>query len=473
MVSQDLRDWISKVDRLGQLRRIAGIPWDLEIGGLLELFLEREKNPPALLFEKIPGARQDASILCAQLDSVERLALAMGVTPEIGVRDFIDHWRKKIRTLQPLQPDFVQDGPVFENCVERDIDLEAFPIPRWHELDGGRYIGTADMVITQDPEEGWVNAGTYRVMLQGPDSVGLYISPGKHGRIHRDKWFAQGKPCPVVMSFGHHPLLFIAACTDVPAKVSEFAYAGGIFGEPVRLVRGPRTSLPIPAFAEVAVEGEMTPGDLRAEGPFGEWPGYYASNRRPEPVVRINALYYRTEPILGGDPPLRPSAGQGFHRSVLRSALLWNALEDAGVPDVKAVWFHPTGYRFFAIVAIHQRYPGHAKQAAVIASQSRPGAYLGRYVVVVDDDVDIYNTDEVVWAMATRSDPATSVDIIRRCWSGPLDPAIPQHAKGLNSRLLIDATRPFEWRQDFPPVSGSSPELKAKLGQKYAALLKG
>jgi 4-hydroxy-3-polyprenylbenzoate decarboxylase len=98
---------------------------------------------------------------------------------------------------------------------------------------------------------------------------------------------------------------------------------------------------------------------------------------------------------------------------------------------------------------------------------------LGRYVVVVDDDVDIYNTDEVVWAMATRSDPATSVDIIRRCWSGPLDPAIPQHAKGLNSRLLIDATRPFEWRQDFPPVSGSSPELKAKLGQKYAALLKG
>jgi 4-hydroxy-3-polyprenylbenzoate decarboxylase len=92
--------------------------------------------------------------------------------------------------------------------------------------------------------------------------------------------------------------------------------------------------------------------------------------------------------------------------------------------------------------------------------------------VVVDEDIDIYNSDEVIWAMATRSDPATSVDIIRRCWSGPLDPIIPQSAKGFNSRMLIDATRPFEWRDDFPPVSCNSPDLKAKLSKKYASLLR-
>jgi 4-hydroxy-3-polyprenylbenzoate decarboxylase len=328
------------------------------------------------------------------------------------------------------------------------------------------------MVVTQDPDEGWINAGTYRVMTQGPDALNLYISPGKHGGLHRDKWFAQGKPCPVVISFGHHPLMFIAACTDVPVRMSEFAYAGGIYDAPVQLIRGHKTSLPIPAYSEIAVEGEMVPGDVKPEGPFGEWPGYYASDTRPEPVVRIKALYHRNRPIIGGDPPLHPATGQAFHRCILRAALLWNALEDAGVPDVKAVWLHPTAFRFFSIVAIKQRYPGHAKQAAAIASQARPGAYLGRYVVVVDEDIDIYNSDEVIWAMATRSDPATSVDIIRRCWSGPLDPIIPQSAKGFNSRMLIDATRPFEWRDDFPPVSCNSPDLKAKLSKKYASLLR-
>lgn len=471
--SQDLREWVGAVEALGQLERLKGIHWDLEIGGLLEIILEKQRHPPALLFEDIPDSRRDMRILCSQLDTIERLALAMGTEPKVGIRDFIQAWRKKIRVLKPTDPEFVKDGPVLEHCIEEGMDLSAFPVPRWHELDGGRYIGTGDLVVTQDPEEGWINAGTYRVMVHGPERLGLYISPGKHGRIHRDKWFAQEKPCPVVISFGHHPLLFIAACTDVPFQVSEFAYAGGILGRPIQLVRGPRTGLPIPAFSEIAIEGEMVPGELQSEGPFGEWPGYYASSQRPEPVVRVKALYYRNDPILCGEPPLRPSANQGFHRSVLRAALIWNALEDAGVPDVQAVWLHPAAFRFFTMVAIRQRYPGHARQAAVIASQCRAGAYLGRYVVVVDDDIDIYNADDVIWALATRSDPANSIEIIRRAWSGPLDPIIPQGAKGFNSRALIDATRPYEWRDQFPPVNAVSSELKEKLSGKYASLLSG
>jgi 4-hydroxy-3-polyprenylbenzoate decarboxylase len=148
-------------------------------------------------------------------------------------------------------------------------------------------------------------------------------------------------------------------------------------------------------------------------------------------------------------------------------------LEDAGVPDVQAVWLHPAAFRFFTMVAIRQRYPGHARQAAVVASQCRAGAYLGRYVVVVDEDIDIYNPDDVIWALATRSDPAESIEIVRRAWSGPLDPIIPEGAKGFSSRALIDATRPYEWRDQFPPVNAVSPELKERLCQKYASLLKG
>jgi len=469
--NHDLRAWINEVEAIGQLHRIEGVPWDKEMGGLVEMILERGKHAPAMLFEKIPDSRQDMRILCSQIDGIERLALAMGTDPKVGITDFIQAWRRKVRSFAPVEPEYVRDAPIFENRVEKNIDLEAFPIPRWHELDGGRYIGTNDLVITQDPEEGWVNAGTYRVMLQGPDSMALYISPGKHGGLHRKKFFDMGKPCPVVMSFGHHPLLFIAGCTDVPVKISEFAYAGGVLGEPIQLVRGPRTGLPIPAYSEIAIEGEMAPGDNLPEGPFGEWPGYYASDTRPEPVVRVKALYYRNNPILCGEPPLRPSAGQGFHRSIQRSALIWNALEDAGVPDVRGVWLHPSGYRFFSIIKIKQRYPGHAKQAALIASQCRPGAYLGRYVIVVDEDIDIYNPDEVIWALSTRSEPE-NIDILRRCWSGPRDPAIPKERKGFNSRAIIDATRPYEWRDQFPPVNAVSDEFKSELDKKYAALIK-
>ena len=469
--NHDLRAWIHEVESINQLHRIRGIPWDKDMGGLLEMILERSKHPPALLFENIPNARPDMQILCSQIDGIKRLALAMGNDPKLDIAEFIQAWRRKIRNFEPVEPEYVKDAPIFENRIEDNIDLEAFPIPRWHELDGGRYIGTNDLVITQDPEEGWVNAGTYRVMLQSRDAVALYISPGKHGGLHRKKYFDMGKPCPVVMSFGHHPLLFISGCTDVPVKMSEFAYAGGVLNEPIQLVRGAHTGLPIPAYSEIAIEGEMIPGDNLPEGPFGEWPGYYASDTRPEPVVRVKALYHRNNPILCGEPPLRPSANQGFHRSIQRSALIWNALEDAGVPDVKGVWLHPAGYRFFSIVKIKQRYPGHAKQAALIASQCRAGAYLGRYVIVVDDDIDIYNPDDVIWAMSTRSEPE-NIDILRRCWSGPLDPAIPREQKGFNSRAIIDATRPFEWRDKFPAVNAVSDEFKIRLDQKYASLLK-
>ena len=469
--NHDLRAFLNEVDKIGELRRIENIPWDKDIGGLVEMILERSAHPPAMLFEKIPGARQDMEILCSQIDTLPRLAIAMGTDPKLGLTDFIQAWRRKIRNFEPVPAEFVKDAPIFENRVEKNIDLEAFPIPRWHEEDGGRYIGTDDLVITEDPEEHWINAGTYRVMLQGKDAVALYISPGKHGRVQRQKYFDAGKPCPVVMSFGHHPILFLAGCTDVPIKMSEFDYAGGVIGEPIQLVRGPLTGLPIPAYSEIAIEGEMIPGDDLPEGPFGEWPGYYASATRPEPVVRIKALYYRNNPILCGEPPLRPSAGQGFHRSIQRSALIWNALEDAGVPDVQGVWLHPAAYRFFSILKIKQRYPGHAKQAALIASQCRPGAYLGRYVVVVDDDVDIYNPNDVIWAIGTRSEPE-NIDILRRCWSGPLDPAIPRERKGFNSRAIIDATRPYEWKDKFPPVNAVTDALKAELDKKYPALLK-
>ena len=331
---------------------------------------------------------------------------------------------------------------------------------------------SSDLVITRDPEEGWVNVGTYRIMIHGRDHMGLHMSPGKHGRVHRDKSHAEGKPLPIAVSFGHHPINFLVASTDVPYRVNEYAYAGGIIGHPRDIVEGPLTGLPIPADSEIAIEGEVAPNDFMPEGPFGEWTGYYASNQPAVPVIRVKAVYHRNDPILCGFPLLKPSSGDNLHFSLMLSALIWNALDEAGVPDVQAVWSHPSGGRFMTVLAIKQRYPGHARQAAMIASQCRSGAYLGRYVIVVDEDIDITNTEEVIWAISSRSEPVDSIEILRRCWSGPLDPRIPVGEKGFNSRATIDATRPYEWRDKFPKSSGASRELKDKVAGDWQAFLK-
>ena len=471
----DLRLWLDRVDRLGQLEKINEVHWELELSTLAELFNEKfaalGKPRPALLFDRIVGYPEGYRVAANLVSSSGRLSLTMGMDPGLNDFEFIQQWRRKVKEICPIEPAVAQKGAVFENqMVGGDIDLFSFPVPRWHELDGGRYIGTDDLVVTRDPDDGWINVGVYRVMVYGKDRIGLHMSPGKHGRVHRDKYFQAGKPCPVAISFGHHPIYFLVASSDAPYGVSEYAYAGGILGQPVELVRGPLTGLPLPADSEIAIEGEVVPGDTTVEGPFGEWTGYYTSSQN-EPVLRVKAVYYRRDPILCGFPLLRPSSGDNLHHCLIRSAQIWNALDDAGVPEIKAVWVHPAAGRFLTVLSIKQRYPGHAKQAAMIASQCRAGAYLGRYVIVVDDDIDITNSDDVIWAMCSRSDPARSIEILRRCWSGPLDPAISREEKGFNSRALIDATRPYEWRDKFPVASGHSPELKDKVKKKWERLL--
>jgi UbiD family decarboxylase len=468
----DLRTWLNEVDKLGQLMTVEGVHWDLDLSTLTEIINERSKTRPAILFDRIKDYPQGYRVAANLVSSVGRLALTLGMKAGMSDMDFVQAWRQQVKKITPIPAKTVSTGPLFENVKEgKEINVFKFPVPRWHELDGGRYIGTDDLVITRDPEEDWVNVGTYRIMVHGPDRLGLHMSPGKHGRVHKDKYHARGKPLPIAVSFGHHPINFVFASTDVPNRVNEYDYAGGVLGSPLEVVKGPLTGLPIPADAEMAIEGEVAADDVLPEGPFGEWTGYYASNQPAVPVIQIKALYFRNDPILCGFPLLKPSAGDNIHFSLMRSSLVWNALDEAGVPDVKGVWCHPSCGRFLTVVSIKQRYPGHARQTGMIASQCRTGAYLGRYVIVVDDDVDITDSEEVLWVLSSRSDPSQSIEILKRAWSGPLDPRIPRDEVGHSSRAVIDATRPYEWRDKFPKVSGASRELKNKVANNWRDFL--
>ena len=197
-------------------------------------------------------------------------------------------------------------------------------------------------------------------MLHDKDKVGFYVSPGKHGRVHRDKRFARGEACPVAMVFGGDPLTFLMASTELPHGVSEFDFIGGLRGEPMEVIKGPVTGLPFPANAEIVIEGYAHPDNERLEGPFGEWTGYYASSARPEPVVDVEAVYYRNDPIITGSPPNRPPDEQARYRALIRSALLREEMERAGVPGITGVWAHEAGgNRFLLGVSIEQQYSGH------------------------------------------------------------------------------------------------------------------
>jgi 4-hydroxy-3-polyprenylbenzoate decarboxylase len=466
----DLREAIERFERAGELKRVRGADWKLEMGTLAEL-VYRRPNPPALLFEDIPGYPKGFRAISGSTNSAKRLAIVLGFPAPSHPLDVVRAYRDRMKSHKPIAPRVVAKGFIQENILSgRDIDVLKFPAPLLHEGDGGRYIGTDDLVIMRDPEENWVNCGTYRSMVQGPDKVGLWISPGKHGRQIRDKYFKRGLPCPVLISCGHDPLLFLAGGNEIRFGLSEYDYAAGHRGLPYDVIESEVHRLPMPAHAEIVLEGAMHPGEEMPEGPFGEFTGYYAGGRTSQPVVRIERIYHRHEPILGLACPMVPPSDFSYSKCVMKAGMIWDEVERAGLAGVKGVWVHEAGCaRMFNVISIKQAYAGHAKQAALLAASCQSGSYLGRFVVVVDDDVDPANLDEVIWAMCTRCDPAEDIDTIRRHWSGPLDPRLPEGVTW-NSRAIVDACRPFEMRNDFPPVVRASAELREKVRRKFPQL---
>jgi 4-hydroxy-3-polyprenylbenzoate decarboxylase len=415
--------------------------------------LDHSEGSPCVVFDGIPGFEDGFRVAVNTQGTIKRQAITLGLDPNTVTHEtLMEYWRGILRGHENIPPREVTSAPILEN-VQRgdDVDLTIFPAPIWHPKDGGRFIGTASVNIMKDPDSDWVNAGTYRNQIFNKNSLGIWISPGKHGRMIREKWFARGERCPIVVLVGHDPLMFMSSCAEGTAfGQSEFGWAGGVRGEAIEVIKGEATGLPIPAHAEIAIEGWMNPGEEHIEGPYGEWMGYYASGSPMTPVIHVERVYYRSNPIILGCPQGKPPHEDNRFLAYLKSALVWDQLQKAGVPNVTGVWQPPVaGNRLMTIVAIKQSYAGHAKQAALIASQCSAAVYMGRYVVVVDEDIDIANMDDVLWAMMTRVDPVRDIEIITRAWTGPLDAALPPEERAMSSRAIIDATKPYEWKDRF------------------------
>jgi 4-hydroxy-3-polyprenylbenzoate decarboxylase len=474
-----LRDYLDLIRSKGLVEELPDTDWDLEIGAITEV-VALSKAPRALLFDRIKGYGPGWRVATNLYASPQLQAIALGLPDDIPVIEMVRRWREKSRNLTPIPPRVVADGPVRQN-VERGnaVNILKFPVPRWHEHDGGRYFGTGDLVITRDPQENWVNLGVYRAQVHDERTLGVLISAHHHGNMHMQKFWARGEDAPIVITAGQDPHTYAAACMPLGWGKSEYDMAGAFRQAPVDVILEPRTQLPIPASAEIAVIGHVPSPqkETRIEGPFGECVGYY-TNTGPALVVHIDEVWYRDDPIMHGSPPMRGSAMRhALGGEIMTSALIWESVERE-VPGVTGVYSlaQPcqTGTGLVAL-AVDQKFPGHAKQAALAALASHAAVFRNRAVIVVDSDVDASDIDDVMFAFTTRCNPAEDIDLIRGIPGSFFDPRISPERRAAGdstgSAMIINACRPFTWRAEFPRVNAISPELRDQTLAKWGKRL--
>ncbi len=482
-MQSDLREWLKEVEGHGELKRINGVECDLEMAGLYEIMVEESKgSSPVIIFENIPGYKKGFRTLFGIFGSPWRVAKTLGLTEDFkGKMDLLKNWRSKIENIKLIPPRYVKSAPFMENVeVGKEVDLTKFPSPRFHELDGGRYLGTCHGVIQKDPDSGFINVGTYRVMLVDRNRLALHILEGQHGSIiMNQKYFSRGEKMPVAIAIGMDPTLWFCSFSRLPWGTSEYDYAGGIKGEPIEIIKGEYSGLPLPASSEIVIEGECRPGELVEEGPFGEWHGYYANmglSKIMEPVIEVKAVYYRNDPILTCQLPGRPGIDtSSLPLAITNSTAIWKRLETSGIPGIKGVWCYSdvAGDGLFIVVSIEQLYPGHSREVGLIASQF---PHQGRYTIVVEEDIDPSDINQVLWALSTRNKPSDAIQILYHCRSNNSDPTISLDEKKSfkvtpmplhNSRVIIDACRPLEWKKDWYPMARLSNHWREKFITKW------
>ncbi len=466
---KDLRDFIKVVEEKGQLARVkAEVDWNLELSHIAKL--NEEKGGPALLFENVKG--YDSPVLTSAYTTTQRLAIAMRAPLESSLVDLMRIWVERTKPEKLIPPKWVDTGPCKENKMEGDeVDLTKFPVPKFYPRDGGRYFGTAHFVVTKDPDTGWVNLGTYRLQLLGKNKLGTQFIKGKHADIMLKKYQAMGKPMPVAVVIGGDPLMFLMGASRVSAGICEYDIAGGIIGEPIEVVKCETCDLPVPATAEIVVEGEVDPNKFMEEGPFGEYTGYYSGvGTHPRNYIDVKCVTYRNNPIFHSTTVGRAVTDTHMVMGLTYGATLWQQLvNEMRIPGIKSVYCPPEGAgRFIAIISVKTMYPGHANQVLTAAISCEMGAYGLKTVIVVDDDIDAWDLPRVLYAVAFRAQP-NRCEIIKRGRSTPLDPSLPVDQRDITGRLLIDATIPYEWKEKPIPIT-LDPEVEKKVRARWDEL---
>jgi 4-hydroxy-3-polyprenylbenzoate decarboxylase len=484
----DLREWIAMLEKDGELRRIrAEVDWNREIGAVSRRVLE--KKGPALLFERIRDyhAGRCTKVFTGGLASRGRLALALGFPKDVDNAELVQYvMRKNKETIPPV---IVPTGPVKDHVVKGDaVDQTEFPVPRWHALEGGRYIHTFSGIVTRDPDTRVMNVGIYRGMVGRKDTTPmLLIKGGQHWGQHFVKYAARGEPMPVACVLGWDPIMPFLAGSPLPPGVCEYDVMGAYRGEPAELVRCETVDLEVPASAEIVLEGYISddPQTYEVEGPFGEFTGYISDVPTPRPTMRVTCITHRQDPIFRGclEGTLPGSYSENsVMSSVQRAAIAWNILTGAGIPGIRNVFVHPITNGTNIAIQIRKHYQGQPKQIAAALWGSGAAQFRYKNVIVVEEDIDVSSYEQLDWAVAYRVNAGLGgLVIFPGTFGSPIDPSTPledrdvqELGSGLWNRVLIDATRSWkmerrsEWGGErFPPTVRPAPEDEARVSERW------
>lgn len=456
MPYQDLREFIDRLEAEGQLRRVRRqVDWNLELGHIAKV--NEQQGGTALLFENVkdyPGM----AVFTSAFTSKERIALALEMPTDTRFLEIARGWVQRIANKR-VPPVEVRSGPCKENILTGErANLYSLPAPWFYPKDGGRYVGTACSVVSRNLETGRLNLGTYRAMIIDEKTAGVQIIKAKDAEIDLRDYAERKRPMPVALVIGSDPIILLCSSTLFPLTESEYEVAGALRGEPVQVVKAETSDLPVPASAEIVIEGEIMPGELLPEGPFGEYPGYYTgAGAVDREYIRVKCITHRNNPILWSTTVGKPITDTHMIMGINRTASLWNDLQNMKIPGIKGVYGPPAAAgRMLAIIQLKQMYHGHSTQVGLAAFATNTGNYGLKTVILVDEDIDPENMDQVLYALAFRYQPDRGTQILERGRSTPLDPSLPIENRYMTSRVMIDTCIPYEWEQKPIPIEMDS-----------------
>jgi UbiD family decarboxylase len=429
-MAQDLRTFLSAFEAAfpGEVVRVAEpVTTRYDVMALV-LEYERRRRFPILLFERVDG--YDMPIVANVMASRRALAFALGVD-EGGLAE--EYSRRLTRYVEPA---LVRDPPFRTRVVTGDaVDLTRLPVPTYFPGDAGPYL-TAGMLVARDPETGVETEGYHRFQVKGPRRMGVSLHSRRRMFEYQRRAEAMGRSLPCAVVLGLHPLVAMGSLAYPPADVGKFAVVGGLFGEPFQVADCATLDLQVPAWGEIVIEGEILAAEREPEGPFGEFTGYQA-RRSTQHVFVPKAIGVREGAMFQSIGSGR-AADHITTLALIREAEIRNALTRV-IPNVRAVHVPLSGTSSFtAYVAIKQSRPGEARHAIPIVLGA--DHYL-KLVVIVDDDIDVFDESEVMWAVATRMQADSDLVVLSGSLGALLDPSASEN--GLTAKLGIDATRPF------------------------------
>jgi 2,5-furandicarboxylate decarboxylase 1 len=435
-----LRTFLSFIENEGstEFHRVREpVALDYEISAIA-MEMDRLKRSPVLFFENVVGSK--FPVLANLFASRANFAAALGKDADVLIEELAQ------RTDQTIDPVLCDGGPIHDVVHKGEAaDLGMLPIMLHFAQDAGRYITNA-VVIAKDPDTGVRNASFHRMQVKGPRRLGTSLHSRRHLWNYVERNDAKGEPTPVLIVVGAHPLFTFGGIWKGPINIDEYAVIGGLMGQGLETVPALTVPLEAPAQAEIVIEGWILPNVREPEGPFAEFTGY-ASERSTQHVVEVTAITHRRDAIYHDIVP-GISEEHTLLLAVPQEARLLRTLRQHYQNVTKVAYPKSGTCRMHAYIAMKNPAPGQAKNAAAVAL----GDDLSlKMVVVVDDDVNVLDDSDVLWAMCTRMQADEDISIIRNAMGAILDPS---NNNGLTAKMIIDATKPkghFPQRHSFPP----------------------